>query len=229
MPEILALAARRPSPAKRALPEAAPRPLVAVSQSVFTRTHGARWDGLERSWTKFFGACGLCPSPLPNERDLASELLRAVPFAGLVLTCGDQLFSHGGNAPERDRTDAALVSLAGELGMPVIAVGRGMQIVQRLAGADLTHVHGHSGRDVPVVINGREARVFADMRFGAMESTPEFSVWARSRAGVVMAIADRSRRLHGLMWRPDLAEPYRSGDLELFARAFGAARPCKAD
>src|SRR5277367_5493920 len=105
---------------------------VAITQRVSrVPVYGERRDCLDQAWTKFLAACGLLPVLLPNFTDVALALCEDVRIAGLVLTGGNDLAELGGDAPERDAVENALLDLAERRSLPVIGVCRGMQLIQR--------------------------------------------------------------------------------------------------
>jgi N5-(cytidine 5'-diphosphoramidyl)-L-glutamine hydrolase len=76
-------------------------------------------------------ASGLLPVLLPNVSDVALALCEWSGIAGLVLTGGSDFAAFGGDAPERDTVDNALLDWAEQHGLPVLGVCRGMQVIQQ--------------------------------------------------------------------------------------------------
>src|SRR5580704_19180458 len=102
---------------------------VAVTQRVVVDPpHGTRRDCLDQVWVKFLLGCGLLPIPIPNSPDAALTICENVN--GIVLTGGNHLSAYGGDAPERDETETALLNLAERRNLPVLGVCRGMQKLQ---------------------------------------------------------------------------------------------------
>ena len=92
---------------------------VGVTQRVSVDpAYGERRDCLDQAWTRFLAACGLLPVLLPNVSQAALALCDAVSVSGLVLTGGNDLSTLGGDAPERDITENALLDLAERRGLP---------------------------------------------------------------------------------------------------------------
>ena len=99
---------------------------VAITQRVsVVSVYGERRDCLDQSWTKFLAARGLLPVLLPNFAEAALALCKGTGIAGLVLTGGNDLAVLGGDAPERDAVENALLDLAERRGLPVLGVCRG--------------------------------------------------------------------------------------------------------
>jgi putative glutamine amidotransferase len=197
---------------------------VAITQRVAViPEYGERRDCLDQAWPRFLHACGLSPLPIPNVPDVALEMFRRPDLAGLVLTGGNDLVAVGGNAPERDRTENALVDQAESRGLPVLAVCRGMQLIQQRHGIALSRVEGHVARRQTIAIRGRATEVNSYHCFGARDSRPPLEVWAVATDGVVKAIRHASRPITGIMWHPERISPFAADDISLFRSAFGAA------
>ena len=110
--------------------------LLAVTQRVAVLPdRGERRDCLDQAWSRFLSACGLLPVLMPNVTSVALELCAQTNVAGLLLTGGNDLAAVGGDAPERDATENALLDMAEQQHLPVIGVCRGMQLLQQRSGA----------------------------------------------------------------------------------------------
>lgn len=192
--------------------------LVAVSQRVAVDPrHGERRDALDQQWTAFLAACGLTPVLLPNHDIAARTLMDALPLCGLLFTGGNNLAAYGGDAPERDRAEAAAFALARSRGLPVLGVCRGMQVILHTFGVPLQPVAGHVACHHP--LSGEWARPAANSYhdLGAFEAGP-LHVLARAPDGVVEAVRHPHEAIHGIMWHPERTGPFE--DLGLFRRIF---------
>lgn len=197
---------------------------VAVTQRVVVDpAHGTRSDALDQRWWPFLRSCGLTGVPVPNDPAAAARLMRAVPCDGLLLTGGNDLAELGGDAPERDATEAALLDLAAAAGLPVLAVCRGMQLLLRRCGVPLTRVDGHVAARQRVRIGGRERTVNSYHTWAATGVRPPLRAWATGPGGVVKAV--RHREVIGVMWHPERLPPdLAAEDRELFHHHFGGTR-----
>jgi N5-(cytidine 5'-diphosphoramidyl)-L-glutamine hydrolase len=195
---------------------------VAITQRVsVVQAYGERRDCLDQAWTKFLAACGLLPVLLPNITEAALALFEGHGIVGLVLTGGNDLAVLGGDAPERDAVEYALLELAERRGLPVLGVCRGMQVIQQRFGIPLCRVEGHVAQRQVIRIDGELKEVNSFHRFGALDSRPPLDVWAVAADGVVEAVRHSTQPIRGIMWHPERSTPYSRADLALFCQVFG--------
>jgi N5-(cytidine 5'-diphosphoramidyl)-L-glutamine hydrolase len=197
---------------------------VAITQRVtVVPEYGERRDCLDQAWPRFMAACGLLPLPVPNVVEVALAMCESADIAGLVLTGGNDLQALGGDAPERDDTENALVDAAEARELPILAVCRGMQLIQQRCAVPLQRVEGHVTRSQVIHIDGRPTEVNSYHRFAARESRTPLAVWAVAADGVVKAIRHTRRPITGIMWHPERNTPFAADDLALFRSVFKAA------
>jgi gamma-glutamyl-gamma-aminobutyrate hydrolase PuuD len=197
--------------------------VVAITQRVLVvPEHGERRDCLDQAWPRFLAACGLLPLAVPNVTEVALAMLRDANVAGLVLTGGNDLAALGGDAPERDATENALLDAAETRALPVLAVCRGMQLVQQRCAVPLRRVAGHVTPRQSIRIAGEPTEVNSYHRFAANESRPPLDVWAVAADGVVKAVRHSTRPITGIMWHPERNTPFAPADVSLFRRVFEA-------
>jgi len=196
--------------------------LVAITQrvDVFDAVNERR-DGLDQRWAPLLLRCGLVAVPMPNDAGVALALWSSLPFSGLVLTGGNTLVAYGGEAPERDATEEALITAALGAGVPVFGVCRGMQVLQHRFGVGLERVEGHVTPAMPITRAGALATVNSYHTFGARQTTPELDVWAVAPDGVVKAIRHRSLPVLAVMWHPERCPVADEADLALIRTHFG--------
>jgi N5-(cytidine 5'-diphosphoramidyl)-L-glutamine hydrolase len=169
-------------------------------------------------WSKFLLECGLVPVPVPNSVDAALQICDQMD--GIVLTGGNDLSAYGGDAPERDATETALLDLAERRDLPVLGVCRGMQMILHRFGGRLHRVEGHVRPRQRIWIEGCSAEVNSFHNFGATVASAPLISWAVADDGVIKAIKHEHRRMIGVMWHPERLEPFRGEDVALFARVF---------
>ena len=196
---------------------------IAITQRVAViPQYGERRDCLDQAWARFIAACGLLPLALPNIPEVALSLFRNVDVAGLLLTGGNDLAALGGDAPERDATENALVDDAEARGLPVLGVCRGMQLIQQRHAVPLVRVEGHVTPSQIIEINREPMQVNSYHRFAARESRAPLDVWAIAPDGVVKAVRHAARPTTGIMWHPERNTPFSGADVALFRRVFSA-------
>jgi gamma-glutamyl-gamma-aminobutyrate hydrolase PuuD len=181
---------------------------IAVSQRVVvTPEHGTRSDALDHQWWPFLRSCGLIGVPVPNDVGAAVQLVHAAQVRGILLTGGNDLVELGGDAPERDRTETALLDLAHERGLPVVAVCRGMQLLLRRFGNPLCRVGGHVAARQTVRVGTRSRVVNSYHNWAATTVRPPLRAWAAGPGGVVKGVRHETEPLLGLMWHPERLPP----------------------
>jgi N5-(cytidine 5'-diphosphoramidyl)-L-glutamine hydrolase len=185
--------------------------------------YGERRDCLDQNWSRFLAVCGLTPILLPNIPKLALSLCSEHKVSGLILTGGNDLTSLGGDAPERDATERALLDMAQSLALPVLGVCRGMQMLQERAGVRLQRVEGHVTPRQIVQVEGIPREVNSYHHFGAFESRNPLEIWAKSDDGVVKAVRHSTDRTVGIMWHPERMQPFSATDIALFRDVIGVS------
>jgi len=198
--------------------------VVAITQRVVLVPERAeRRDCLDQAWSRFLAACGLLPLPLPNVAEAALALCERLEVGGLVLSGGNDLATLGGDAPERDAVEAALLARAERRALPVVGVCRGMQVIQQRFGVALRRVEGHVTACQTIDVEGEPRQVNAYHRFAAFEAGAPLACWAVAADGVVKAVRHDTLPLTGIMWHPERSSPFAAEDIALFRRVFQAS------
>ncbi|MDW5326754.1 gamma-glutamyl-gamma-aminobutyrate hydrolase family protein [Plantactinospora sp. KLBMP9567] len=187
-------------------------------------THATRNDALDQRWSAFLHDCNLLPVPAPNRKTIAVRLLNVMPVVGVLLTGGNDLFAYGGDAPERDETEKALLEAATRRRLPVLGVCRGMQTLQHHFGTRLTKVSGHAGGAQSLVVDGRTRRVNSYHNWAATDVRPPLTAWVTASDGVVKAVRHNTLPITGIMWHPERLTPFATEDQCLFRDHFGGRR-----
>ena len=193
--------------------------IVLVSQrvTVFENCNEQR-DAMDVNWAKFVQATGGVCVPVPNDRDIARELLQTLDWRGLILTGGNDLSAYGGDAPERDATEKVLLEAAIQMNKPTIGVCRGMQLIQDYFGVGLKKVSGHVAQDHPVVTGGETHMENSFHNFAAFDSVEELDICSvAEQDGVVEAVKHKTLPVYGIMWHPERNSPFREKDISWFS------------
>lgn len=198
--------------------------LVGLTQRVvIDPNHGERRDALDQRWPLFLAAAGLGAVALPNEASLAVKLADKTGVSGIILTGGGDLADYGGDAPERDAAEVALLAWAHARKIPVMGVCRGMQAIQHKFGVRLHRIEGHVTASHPAVVEGARRDVNSFHNFATRETAPELEIWAHALDDSVEAIRHRTEKVSGIMWHPERCAPFDENDLKLFASFLGAS------
>ena len=197
--------------------------LVAITQRVdILENRGERRDALDQRWGPFLAEAGLCPLVLPNNRTMAITLVQQLSPSGLILSGGNDLASHGGNAPERDEAEEHLITWARQNRRPIMAVCRGMQFLTHLMGGTIARVSGHVRNPHEVTTpEGREL-VNSYHEWGVTVLPSGFEATATAPDASIEAIRHHSERIEGIMWHPERDSPFRQSDISRFRRFFGS-------
>lgn len=187
-----------------------------------------RRDALDQRWMAFLAAAGCLPVLMPNHAPTALTLFDDLPIDGLLLTGGNDLVANGGDAPERDSAEAALLAAARALSTPVIGICRGMQLLQQAFGVALEPVDGHIAERQTIRIGDQPRIANAFHCWGTRHTVPDLAVWAQAEDGVVKAVRHQREPLVGVMWHPERLSPFDSRDISLFQQTFGARQEAAA-
>ena len=186
-----------------------------------------RRDCADQRIADFLWQCGYMPMPVPNNARIVSAILGQVKPDGVVLTGGNSLVKYGGNAPERDATDALLIKSAMERNVPLYGFCRGMQSILDYFGERLETVTGHVA--VRMTLSGKADQTLGDFNRevnsyhnqGCLAVVnPDLEVLAKSSDGVVKASRHRRFRLLGTRWHPEREMPYSEADKAMVKNFF---------
>jgi len=195
---------------------------LAITQRVaLVPAYGERRDCLDQAWHRFIFECGFLPLPLPNVAQIARAMVTGCDVAGIVFSGGNDLVALGGDAPERDATELALLQLAQERSLPLLGVCRGMQLIQHRFGIELEPVQGHVTANQQILVDGALRQVNSYHRFGARTTRAPLISCATAPDGVIKAIRHESLPLCAIMWHPERCSPFARADVELFRTFFG--------
>jgi gamma-glutamyl-gamma-aminobutyrate hydrolase PuuD len=201
--------------------------------------HGEIRDALSHDWIEWLSRHEHVGIPVPNRLADPAGYLRALDVDCLVLTGGNDLIVRpravDETAPERDRTEAALVGCALEEGRPIFATCRGLHFLNQYFGgglrADLRSGTGgkinHVGSTHPVMLSdpfmelaGRElieTNSFHDQGVGRADLASALRAFAVSpEDDVIEGLFHPRHAVLAIQWHPERANPARDFDSRLF-------------
>ncbi len=192
-----------------------------------------RRDALDQAWYRVLEDVGLTPVLLPNRPTCPSgaAVLQEERLEGLILTGGNDL-SHLPNAglaaPERDALERSLLEAASRLGLPVLAVCRGMQHLVHHHGGSLRPVENHVARPhavsatdeaSPLIRADREVNSFHDWGLLPEDLPEDLRPAAIASDGTVEAVEHATLPQWGIMWHPE-REPFDPRDAAILSARF---------
>lgn len=197
-----------------------------VSQRVdVLADRGERRDAVDQRLLDWLAGSGFLPVPVPNRADRVEPLWTRVAPALVVLSGGNDLVAYGGDAPERDETERALVARAARERLPVLGVCRGAQLLLEVYGHRLEHVPGHIGTRHDLQLEGVERSVNSFHAWGCREIAPPLRVLACAADGVIEAFCHSTAPMLGIMWHPERESPFHEHDRALLERHLSQERP----
>ena len=181
-----------------------------------------RRDCADQRIADFIEECGFLPLPLPNRAELAPKIIETVPPAGIVLTGGNSLAAYGGNAPERDAMDKALIALAIRDKIPIYGFCRGMQSILDYYGNKLINVDGHVA--VRHLVRGDaveyEVNSYHNQACKELKRDCGLQITAQTADGVIEAIRHENLPIVGTMWHPEREKSYVQKDIKMVKELF---------
>lgn len=197
------------------------KPLLAVTQRVVTTPQGERRDALDQRWHTFGYAVGFQILVVPNVTEAAIALVEQLNPSGLVLTGGNDLVSVGGDAPERDATELALVTWMERHKAPILGVCRGAEFLAHTLGGTLAPVTGHAGtrHALRTKAGAVETNSFHD--WGITRGPNGAEAWAEAADGSIEAFRIADKRITAIMWHPEREAEFAPADIALFRSHFG--------
>lgn len=185
--------------------------------------YGERRDCADQRIADFISACGFVPIPVPNRKELAKEILLNLNPSGIILTGGNSLMRYGGNAPERDEMDKALIELSINYRIPLYGFCRGMQSILDYFGNELINVQGHVAvyHSIQEKSDHYKVNSYHQQACMKLKNNCDLSVLAQSEDGVIEAICHESLPMIGTMWHPERERQLTVKDVNRVRRLFG--------
>lgn len=185
-------------------------------------SYNERRDCADQRIADFIHACGFLPIPVPNKPEYAVKATKEIKPSGIILVGGNSLVKYGGNATERDETDAALIADAVKSGIPLYGFCRGMQSILDYFGNEIVNVNGHVAVRHRVSGNEESAEVNSYHNQGCLELIDQsLEVVLRADDGVIEKIKHWELPIIGTMWHPEREFPFRETDINLVKTLMG--------
>jgi gamma-glutamyl-gamma-aminobutyrate hydrolase PuuD len=197
--------------------------LIGVTQRVdVVASYNERRDCLDQRWVSFLQACGLTLVPIPNSGAAIAEWLSVIKPFGLVLSGGNDLAALGGDAPERDATENALIDWARLTKVPVVGVCRGMQLLAHRSGCSLERRDGHVAKRHIVHGQTGSKEVNSYHSWCVNTLSGDWTATAKCEDGTVESFRHQSLPHVGVMWHPEREASFHAEDIEFFRNQFRA-------
>jgi putative glutamine amidotransferase len=212
---------------------------IAITQRVEqVAAYDERRDCLDQRWSLLMEGLGIDLVPAPNGLRCPGDWLVRQEVEGLILSGGNDL-AHLPNAvnfsPERDFTEAALLTKAQELNLPVLGVCRGMQALNHFLGGGLTPLIGHVNCLHGVHSSAQSGQFSAYRQVNSFHSwgiNPDnlaenllAQVWADD--GSIEAFVHNQLPWTAIMWHPERPSSNTTHDVRLIRQLFfGKDTPC---
>lgn len=196
--------------------------VVCFTQRVeIVEAYGERRDCADQRISDFLCNCGYIPVPIPNNSAIISDFIERINPCGIILTGGNSLGKYGGNAPERDETDYAIIKYAKINHIPIYGFCRGMQSILDYFGEYLDDVKNHVAcRHVVRGSINEVVNSYHNQACVSLKSNSEFNILARTDDGVIESVCHKELPIMANMWHPERENPFSENDkiriVELF-------------
>lgn len=177
-----------------------------ISQRVEINTaYLERRDALDQRWVELLMVEQNVVIPVPNHKENLYCMLKKVPPDFIVLTGGNTPEKYGGDAAERDITDAVLIQYAIDKRIPLLGVCRGMQSIILYYGGTLKKIQNHVSVQHPIVrMTGEPVGVVNSYHNFSCDKIPSIlELVIKSEDGEIEAIKSKKDQIYGVMWHPE--------------------------
>ena len=171
-------------------------------------------DCLDQRWSTLMEKLGIDLVPVPNGLLSADRWFERQNVAGLILSGGNDLAhlpAAVNSSPERDATETALLARARDMNLPVLAVCRGMQMLNHFLGGSLTALSGHVScthtisviEQAPLLADYREVNSFHGWGIQPKDLAENLLAQAWADDGSIEAFVHRQLPWTAIMWHPE--------------------------
>lgn len=187
---------------------------------VVNSSTGEKRDALAQDWGKFMQAVGVEWIPLPNIGTNIVNLTDHLGLTGLLLSGGNSI----GQMLERDETETALLQWALKRNLPVMAVCRGLQMLQHFFGGKIVPIdkarHVRQ-RHMIKLQNGTEREVNSYHTLGVLSNMLSNKLVPLAICpldNTIEAVCGRDTPVCGMLWHPEREPVPFAEDVALFRR-----------
>lgn len=208
---------------------------IGITQRVeVINSYNERRDCLDQQWWALLEQAGYMAVPVPNHPERTKSWLESMELDGFILSGGNDL-SHLPNpsnpATERDSTEITLLKYAQNKNIPVLAVCRGLQMLNHYLGGQLVPAHGHSAtrhfvRSIsekhswPGDLDAFEVNSFHNWTLSMDSVATELVPTMCAPDYTIEAVWHCELPWTGIMWHPERERPFRDNDLQLITQLF---------
>lgn len=176
-------------------------------------------DSYDQRIVELLNFCGYDAFPMPNNviNNFSNWILSIKPN-GFLLTGGNNL----GEFPYRDNLEIKILDYSIKNKLPVMGICRGMQIINKWAGGELTKLDNHVGKKHNVYLLKEDMKIIVNSyhQYGIKSCPNNFSVLGISDDSYVEAFKHKSSEIYGVMWHPERETQINDYDLELIKKIF---------
>lgn len=177
-----------------------------------------RRDALDQRMIRWLNAADFVPVAVSNSlldsgSEKLSRWLACVRPAAVVLSGGNDV----GERPDRDATEAHLLSWAKAGRRPLLGICRGLQMMAAWAGAELINVEGHVATRHKLQVLGAaegwpgDVNSYHNWSFNTCPK--EFAILARAPDGTIEAMRHTTLPWEGWMWHPEREQVFSRRDI----------------
>ena len=181
---------------------------------IYNSQHDEYRECLDVRWAAFVRNCmGALPYLIPSAIDPASYI-HEVKISAVILTGGNNVGSISGSRQDvyRDHHESKIIDHSLKLGIPIIGICRGMQMIATYFGQEVKPTPNHTS--VTHSVKANEKTRFAGIinnlspvnsyhDFGVSKVPVGFDALAYASDGVLEAFMSRAEKVYGLMWHPE--------------------------
>lgn len=198
--------------------------LVAVTQRCVDVPGRETRDCLDRALPLFLAACGCVAAPVPGEPDVLETWLERLRPEAVLLSGGNAApgTDQADASPERDAVEQSLLAWAARLGLPLLGICRGAQMLNAFYGGTLRPLCGHVAQDHALLPQaGAPACLPPDVNsyHGYGSLAQDLGAGLRPLAlapdGAVELFVHARLPQAGMLWHPERCRPFRAADVAL--------------